>query len=125
MLVRDTGFENVGGEATHILSNPTAWATLAKMKAATDSNVSLVGAGTEAAERRLLGLPVLVDRDVPASSIIVLDRDAILSVYGGLQIATSKDYYFNRDAIAVRATWRFGAQINDTSRVVLLGVDGS
>ncbi|AKK30633.1 phage major capsid protein [Mycobacterium sp. EPa45] len=117
--------ENAGGEATNILAHPNAWATLSKLKSAVDSNVSLIGAGTEPADRRLLGVGVTVDRDVPEDSIIVLDKEAILSVYGGLEIASSEHYYFNRQAVAIRATWRFGATIHDASRVVLLGVDGS
>ena len=56
-----------GGTATHIIANPTAWATLSKLKRATDSNESLVGAGTVAAERALLGLPVLVTPAMPAA----------------------------------------------------------
>jgi HK97 family phage major capsid protein len=117
--------EIAGGVATNILAHPNAWAALSKMKAEDNSNVSLIGAGTEVAQRRLLGLPVAVDRDVPESSIIVLDVDAVLSVYGLLQIAVSEDYMFNRDAVAVRATWRLGARVNDPARVVVLGVGGS
>ena len=40
--------EDASGSATHILANPQAWAELVKLKTATDSNVSLVGAGVEA-----------------------------------------------------------------------------
>ncbi len=87
--------------------------------------MSLVGAGTESAERKLLSLPVTVDRDVPAVSIIVLDKKAVPSVIGNVQVASSQDFLFDKDSIAVRATVRFGAKIADADRVVLLGVDGS
>jgi HK97 family phage major capsid protein len=112
--------ESAGGTATNILANPAAWAVIAKFKTADDSNTSLIGAGTETAQRRLLGLPVDVDLDVPPGKFIVLDNTAILSVIGNIQTATSEHYYFNRDTIAIRATWRFGAKIADPARVVVL-----
>jgi HK97 family phage major capsid protein len=120
------GIEDAGGSATHILAGPLAWAELVKRKTATDSNVSLLGAGADAVKRQLLSLPVLVSRDVPSATLIVLDRDAVLSVYGQVEIATSTDYYFNSDSVAVRATFRFGATVSDPARVVKLSVlDGS
>ena len=39
-----------------------------------------------------------------------------------MQLATSADYYFGADSIALRATFRFGAKIADTERVVKLTV---
>ncbi len=46
----------------------------------------------------------------------------MLSVYGSVQLATSTDYYFGSDNIALRATFRFGQKIADTARVVKLTV---
>ncbi len=117
--------EAAGGKPTHVLAHPTSWAWLAKLKKEAGGNESLLGAGTSAEKRMLLSLPVLVDRDVPASSLIVLDKKAVLSVHGDIQLTTSQDYYFNRDTIAIRATWRFGIKVSDTNRVVLLGIGGS
>ena len=114
--------EAAGGTATHILIGPAAWAAVQKLKLGADSHQSLVGAGTGSATRQLLNLPVLVDRDVNPESAIVLDRKAILSVYGNVQIATSTDYLFNQDSVALRITWRFGAKIADTNRVVALDI---
>ena len=108
--------------ATNILPNPTAWAISAKVKEATRQHQSLPGAGTNAAARQLLSEPVTVNCDVPASSLIELDRKAVLSAYRQVQIATSTDSYFNKDSVAFRATFRFGPTVADTSRVVLLGV---
>ncbi|WP_079621704.1 phage major capsid protein [Mycobacteroides abscessus] len=110
--------ENAGGRASHILANPTAWSTISKLKKAADSNESLVGAGTTAAARQLLSLPILTDRDVPANTIVVLDHTAILSVHGPIQVAVSHEHYFNRDTIGVRATWRFGQTVADPARIV-------
>ena len=39
------------------------------------------------------------------------------SAYGAVQLATSADYYFGADSIALRATFRFGAVIADTARM--------
>ena len=41
------------------------------------------------------------------------------------QLATSTDYYFGADSIALRATFRFGQKIADTERVVKLTVAGA
>ncbi|OBI18619.1 hypothetical protein A5712_21635 [Mycobacterium sp. E2327] len=117
--------EDDGGVASHIIASPTAWAELQKFKTATDSNQSLVGAGTSSATRQVLSLPVVTDRDVPAGQLVVVDKNAILAVWGQLLIATSSDYHFNRDSIAIRATWRFGQQIAHPNRVVVLGIGGS
>ena len=91
---------------------------MAKRKVGTDSNASLIGAGTHAPARQLLGLPVYVDRHVTADTLVVLDRTAILSAYGNVQLATSADYAFNRDSIALRVTFRFGQVVADADRVV-------
>ncbi|MEX3648358.1 phage major capsid protein, partial [Mycolicibacterium porcinum] len=110
----------------HIVAHPNAWARIAKAKKADNSNESLVGSGTEAAERRLQSLPVLVDRDVPESSLLVLDKEAILSGYGNVEFAVSDQHLFHRRSYAARCWFRFGAVVAHPERVVLLGVgDGS
>ena len=95
---------------------------MSKFKQATDINVSLVGAGTTAPTRTLLNVPVLVSNSMTDGTVLVLDRNSVLSVYGDVQLATSTDYYFGSDNVALRATSRFGAKIADTSRVVKLTV---
>lgn len=114
--------EGAGGTATHIIASPTAWATLSQFKTATGSNVSLVGAGTEAVTRSLLGVPVLVTNAMSSSGMVVLDKNAVLSAYGNVDLATSTDYYFGSDGVALRATFRFGQAIVDPDRVVKLTV---
>lgn len=105
-----------------IVAHPSAWATIVKLKAATDSKASLLGAGVDAVERRLLSVPVIVDRDAPTSSLLVIDRHAVLAAYGEVSIATSADARFADDVVLVRGLWRFGARIVDTNRVVLVSV---
>lgn len=114
--------ETAGGTANVVLAHPSAWAAITKLKAATDSNVSLVGAGVDAAQRQLLGVTVYVDRDVPVDSLIVADRAAILSAYGNIEIATSQDYLFGDHAVAIRSVFRFGAKVADVGRVVQIAV---
>ena len=50
--------------------------------------------------------------------MLVLDKSTILSVYGSIQLATSTDFYFGSDNVALRATFRFGQKIADTVWVV-------
>lgn len=111
-----------GGTATHIIANPTAWATLSKLKRATDSNESLVGAGTVAATRALLGLPVLVTPAMPAGSLLVVDQAAVIGAQSPVRLARSDDAYFSSDSIGVRVTWRLGWSIQHATRVAKLTV---
>lgn len=117
--------EAAGGVASHIVVHPLDWAKLVKLKMADNYNVSLLGAGTDAADRKLLSVPVIVDRDATRNKLVVLDRNSILSVIGNIQIATSADYRFNENAISVRAVWRFGAAVADVNRVVAVEFEGS
>ncbi|PND58123.1 phage major capsid protein [Mycobacterium sp. ENV421] len=114
--------ETDGGTATHIIANPTAWATLSKLKRATDSNESLIGAGTVAAERALLGLPVLVTPEMPAGSLLVADKSAVIGAQSAVRLARSDDAYFSSDSIGVRVTWRLGWKVMHASRVAKLTV---
>jgi hypothetical protein len=52
----------------------------------------------------------------------VVDSNSILSSYGQVAVATSEHAYFGSDSIGLRVTWRFGAKIVDTSRVVELTI---
>lgn len=111
-----------GGTATHIIANPTAWATLSKLKRGADSNESLVGAGTVAAERALLGLPVLVTPAMPAGSLLVVDQSAVIGAQSPVRVARSDDAYFSSDSIGVRVTWRLGWKVMYGSRVAKLTI---
>ncbi|WP_204806751.1 phage major capsid protein [Mycobacterium riyadhense] len=113
------------GTATHVISSPSAWRYLVELKEATGSNKSLVGAGVEAAERRLLSLPVLVSPSVPINTLAVVDRSAILTAMGNVRMATDASHYFDSESVAIRASFRFGATVSRAQRVVVLGVDGS
>lgn len=115
-----------GGQPSHILLSPDAWAALRKLKFADNSNQSLLGAGTADSEPMILSLPVIVNVAVPTLTGVVLDRQAIVSAVGPVQVATSADAYFKTDDIALRATWRIGQNIVRPDRVGVFTVgDGS
>lgn len=101
--------EAKGATPSHILIDPVGWAALRKLKATTTSNVSLLGAGVTDSAHLLLDVPVIVTNAMPASSGLVIDKSAIVSVVGPVSISNSEHLYFDSDTIAVRATWRFGA----------------
>jgi HK97 family phage major capsid protein len=109
---------------THILLAPDAWAALQKLKTGDDYNTSLLGAGTTEAQRFLFNLPVLVDPAVPSGSGIIVDRTAIVSAVGPVMVATSEHAHFASDSIAIRCTWRFGANVVRPERIGLFYLDG-
>lgn len=106
-----------GAKPTHVLVDPLGWAKLRKIRTATDSNVSLLGAGTSDAERYLLDLPVIVTNTLNANSGAILDSTAILSAVGDVKVATSEHKYFGSDSVALRATWRFGSTVAFPNRI--------
>lgn len=114
------GIEAAGGTATHIIAAPDAWAELSKLKRADASNESLVGAGTVAAERALLSLPVFVTPDMPSHEILVGDRSAVVAAQSLVRLARSEDAYFSADVIGVRLTWRLGWNVMHPDRVAKL-----
>ena len=105
------------GTASHVLLSPSAWASLRKFKDATGSARALLGAGVEDTDQALLGLPVIVSNAVPADSGIMVDRTAVVSAVGDVQVAQSEHAFFGSDSIALRCTWRFGANVVRPSRV--------
>jgi HK97 family phage major capsid protein len=111
-----------GGVVTNIVASPDSWATLAKLKTAVDSNVSLIGAGTESPTKTLLSIPVTVTSAMPANKVLLVDKNKTLSAYGTLMVARSDDYYFGSDNVALRATLRFGAGFVDTEAGQILTV---
>lgn len=116
------GIEEADGEATHIITSPSAWAALSKLKTAVDSNETLLGSGTQSTERTILDLPVLVTSAVPTGQLLVVDRAAIVSAVGDVKVARSSDAFFTQDSLAARVTFRFGANIVDPARIVHMTV---
>jgi len=111
-----------GATPSHIVTDPHGWAYLRKLKTATDTNVSLIGAGVTDALPMLFNLPVIVTPAVPTNSLAVLDSTAIVSAVSQLEVAVSEHAYFNRDSIACRCTWRFGAQLMRPNRIAICNI---
>lgn len=106
-----------GAAPTHVLLSPTAWASLRKLKTATDSALTILGAGTSDAAPLLLSIPVLVTPAVPTNTGLILDKAAIVSAVGSVEVAQSEHAYFASDGIALRCTWRFGANVVRPDRI--------
>lgn len=106
-----------GAHPTAWLLAPSTWAAIRKLKTATGSNVSLIGAGTDDSEPRLLSIPVVVNAELAAGTGALVDNTAIISAVGPLEIATSMDQYFSSDSVGVKATWRTGHTIPRPDRI--------
>lgn len=106
-----------GGTPSGIILSPTAWASLSKFKAGTGSEVGLLGAGTEAAQRQLLGVPVTVSNALTGANGIIVDRTAVASAVGDILVAQSDQAYFSSDSVALRATWRIGWNLVHSDRI--------
>lgn len=114
--------ETNGGTPSHLVLSPSAWASLSKFKSATGSAQNLLGAGRTATERLLLDVPVLVSGAVPAGQGLVIDQSAIASAVGDVIVAQSEHAFFSSDSIALRCTWRFGANLVRPNRVGMFTV---
>jgi HK97 family phage major capsid protein len=116
------GIEAANGEATNVVCAPDAWGRLRKFKTRDNSNESLLGAGTNDAEKRLYNLPVLTSPAMPSGTLILLDKNAIVSAVGNVQVAQSTDAFFGSDSIGLRCTFRFGAAVMHPDRIAKLTV---
>jgi len=114
--------QSAGATPTHILASPTAWASLSKFKSATGSATTLLGAGVQAGELSLAGLPVIVTNALSTNKLLVIDKSAVISAVGQIQLAQSQDAYFSADVIALRATWRMGWNVVKPARIASMTV---
>lgn len=106
-----------GAEPSHIVLSPTAWASLRKFKTGTALNSSLLGVGATDAQKFLLDLPVIVTPAAPSGSGLVIDKTAVVSAVGNVEVSISEHAYFAADSIAVRCIWRFGANVVKPNRI--------
>lgn len=118
-----TEIEGNGATATHIVMDPKSWGKLRKLKTATGSAQLLLGNPGEQTEKRLFGIPVILSAQLPAGTVLALDRNDILSSTGDIQLSKSTDFYFNRDSVAYRITWRFGWNLIHPNRLAKVTVD--
>lgn len=105
-------------DPSHLVVGPLAWSELRKFKeSSVANNVSLVGAGVEDAQQRLLSLPVIVTNAITDYAGLVLDRKAVVSAVGAVEVASSKDAFFTSDSIAHRVLWRIGHTVPRPERI--------
>ena len=111
--------ETNGATPSHIIASPAAWGYLRRFKVADDRNDTLLGAGINDLDKRLLGI---TSAAVTAGSLLVVDKTAIVSAVGDVQVSISDQVYFTSDAVGIRATWRFGANLVKPNRIAKLTV---
>jgi len=114
--------ENNHGNPGIIIANPLAWGTLRNLKTGGDANTSLLGAGTNDTDKRLLGVEVVTSAAVPEGQLIVVDPNAIASAVGPFEVFQSGHQYFEYDSIAIRATWRIGWAVQHADRIAVIDV---
>ena len=114
--------ENNNGQPGIIIANPLAWGALRNLKTGGDANTSLLGAGTNDTDKRLLGVEVVTSAAVPEGQLIVVDPNAIASAVGPFEVFQSEHQYFEYDSIAIRATWRIGWAVQHADRIAVVNV---
>jgi hypothetical protein len=90
---------------------------LSTLKSASGSNQSLLGAGVEAGERAILGVPVVVTNQAEAGTLVVIDKTAIVSAVGPIRLVRSDDAFFTLDVAAIKIAWRIGMVLTAASEL--------
>lgn len=97
---------------------------LGRRQSGVDTNSCLIGAGTTDAAQLLLSLPVLVNVAVPPLTGYVIDKGAVVSAYGAVNVNTSDHQFFTSDSVAVRCTWRVGHNVVRPNRIGTFTIAG-
>lgn len=113
-----------GAQPSHIVLDPLGWAAVRRLKTANDSNVSLVGAGTNDAVPMLLGVPLVITAAMPAGQGLVLDSRAVVSAVGPVEVETSEHRYFEYRDVGLVAQWRIGQAVVRPDRIGTFTVAG-
>lgn len=106
-----------GANPTGIILGPEGWAAMRKLKTATGANTTLLGAGTDDAVPRVLGIPVTVNPAVQGTNGYVVDRSAIVAAAGNVNVTRSEHRYFDSDSVGLRATHRIGWNVTRADRL--------
>ncbi len=101
---------------------PDTWAALRKLKIGSSYNSTLLGAGTDDAEPRLLSLPIVVNNQMPSKTGLLVDPMAVVSAVSDLTIAVSDQQYFTSDSYGIRATMRTGHVVPRPNRLGLFAM---
>lgn len=123
-LVEGIGMAEAAGATPELLLvHPTTWATLRKLKDTETSNRSLIGSVTEDADKRLLGLNVVVNKSMPVGKVAIIDPSSIAAVCSPIDYSISDHAKFAQDARLARYTFRFGSAVMNADRNILVTVE--
>ncbi len=102
--------ETVGARVTSFVTHPTTALALSQIKAATGSNSPLLGQdATQAGERRILGVPLLVSPAVAVGTVWAYDATRVWTVLRqDVTLDVDSSRYFESDRVAIRGTLRVG-----------------
>ncbi|WP_180357648.1 phage major capsid protein [Streptomyces sp. NP160] len=114
--------EQAGGQVTSFVAGPTTALSLAKIKAATGSQVPLLAPNSDAAQptrRTIEGRPLYVSAAVPAGVVWALDGSTSFVVLRkGATLDVDRSAFFSTDQVALRLTCRVGFGYAAPSRIV-------
>lgn len=108
-----------GGTPTAILAGYDAWAWLLKLAYA-DGTPQISPDVANSPTPQLYGLPIVLNAQMPANTLIVIDRTQIVSAAGNVVTAVSSERYFEKDSVGLRVTFRFGYGILRPNRIAKL-----
>jgi HK97 family phage major capsid protein len=113
--------EEVGATVDAFVMSPATALRLARLKTApSGSNEPLLGRDvTEPGERRILGVPVFVQPDVPVDTIYAFDSSRVFTVLReDAEITADSSVFFTSDRVAIRATLRLGLAFPHPASIV-------
>ena len=115
--------ETNGATPSHIIAAPDTWAAIRKLKAGDASNQPLMNqqVATET-QRQVEGLEVIVNRHAEPGSLLIIDRNEIVSSVSQVELATTQDAFFENDAVGIRASIRFGWGVIRGNRIAKLNL---
>ncbi len=117
LIALKSAVETAGGQPSAWIVAPSTMATLASMKAGTELNSYLLGAGVEAGQLRLLGLPIEVNNQMTAKSGLLVSKADIYSAVSNVELAISDHAAFSKDSTQARVTARIGFGLPRPGRI--------
>ncbi|AIK86039.1 hypothetical protein CGLAR1_12590 [Corynebacterium glutamicum] len=111
----------------NIVMHPSVWSTLAKLKTADGSNVSLVDSiqgAVDPGSRRLAGIPVHTSQFAKEGELLMIDRESVLSVVTNVELGYSDEAQFLSDSRVFRVTYRAGWKVTNPKRIAKISITG-
>lgn len=105
-----------GGTPTTIIAGYDAWAYMLKLKGG-DKRALISPDVANSTKPQLFGLPVILTACMPEKTILILDKNEVISSVSRVETATTSDRYFEHDSVGIRTTFRFGFGILHPGRV--------